>query len=525
MAVKAIFSECSIPTWLNIAQKLNEQYDWIPCYWIGAKSFEKSVKKQFPNVVFHANADAVRGIPAPGCHHLKIPPLDQPLLDKLAFYELIALRMMNRMDRNNAFNFEEREHLFHKHVKYWSGVLNHFNPDVIISPVSPHLIYDYILYRVAKIKKIKHIMFVQIAIDGWIYPVETFEEGSLAIKSSYDNIVNAIKKGKQKYPDIKLSNDAELHLKKITGDYTAALPFYMKDQFEQNRMALFLIKKVLDKPNDIYNMVKKVNFLFSREHYIKKKGKSLEESNIKGLDYLFYKLEGKRKKDLLKAHYKKLEKKVDLNQPYLYFPLHYQPENSSSPAGEIYADQFLIIDMLSKCMPEGWNLYVKEHSSQWHLKLHGECSRTIDFYDEIASLPKVKFISLSTPNFELIDHAKAVITITGTSGWESVVRGVPVLIFGHAWYKGCEGVFYTPSKEECKLALSKIESGYKVDHELVKLFVHVLEKNCIKAYVSLGYEKVTDVTPQENVSILINNIQKFYTNISSSLIEQELKEN
>ncbi len=515
MLINAIFSECSTPMWLDIVQNLKDQYDWNPCYWIGAKSFESAVKHRFPNVIFHANVDAVRGIPASDCQNLKTPALDQPLLDNLAFYELIALRMMSRMDRNNAFSFEEREHLFHKYVRYWSSVLDHFKPNVVVSPVTPHLIYDYVLYRLCKIKKIKHVMFFQTSIDGWIYPVETFEEGPVAIKSSYSSATDIMKKDKKKYAKIKLSKDAEVHLQRTTGEYTAALPFYMKTQFEQNRIGLFLAKKILKHPDNMHSMIKKANFLFSREHYIKKRGKSLEESKIKGLEYLFYKLEGKRKKDSLRRHYKTLEKNVDFNQPYLYFPLHYQPENTTSPQGELYADQFLIIDLLAKCKPKEWYIYVKEHSSQWHVKMHGECSRTTEFYEEIASLPRVKLIPLSTPNFDLIDHAKAVVTVTGTAGWEAVVRGVPALIFGHAWYKDCEGVFYTPSEGECKSALSKIESGYAVDHELVRLFVHVLENNSVKAYVDLAYKKVAGVTPEQNISTLAETIQKFYTSISS----------
>ena len=36
-------------------------------------------------------------------------------------------------------------------------------------------------------------------------------------------------------------------------------------------------------------------------------------------------------------------------------------------------------------------------------------------------------------NLKLIDKCKAVATITGTSGWEALIRGKPVLHFGYPW--------------------------------------------------------------------------------------------
>ena len=508
MPLNVIYSECSLPMWLDIAQNLKEEYNWQPCYWTGSKSFGKYVKKKFPHVVFHPNIDAVRGIPANDCKNLDFPVLDQSLLKKLAFNELIALRMMNRMDRRKEFSFEERERLFDKYVRYWSGVLDRFKPDVVVSPVSPHLIYDYVVYNLCKIRKIKTIMFLQTSIDGWIYPVERFEVGSESINSMYKKMEDSVRKNKSK--KITLSDDAEKHLEKLSGDYTKALPFYMKKQFEQKKLGSYVFKKIVRDPDNILKMIQKAGYLFSRGHYIKKRGKKIEESEIKGLEYILCKLEGANTKNKLRLHYKNLEQKADFKRPYIYFPLHYQPENTTSPIGEYYANQLLIIDLISRCMPKDWILYVKEHSSQWHILMHGECSRTTDFYNDVAVMPNVRLIPLSTSNFELIDKSKAVVTVTGTTGWEAVVRGIPALIFGHAWYKNCEGVFYTPTEQKCRGTISKIEVGYKVDKKLVRLFAHVLEKNCIKAYVDLAYKKIANVSYEQNVDALTNAIKNFY---------------
>jgi len=508
MTVKVIFDECSVPFWIDIAYRLTKQYDWKPCYWTGDPGFGQQVKQQFPDIIFHSTLDAIRGLPAKECKDLSLLVLDQPLLEDLAFCELISLYMMNRIDRINAFSFEEREQLFKQYVRYWSAILKKFIPDVVVFSASPHLVYDYVLYSLCKRNKIQTILFDQTSLDGWIYPEARFEDGSELLKKRYHDMVSSWKLGKNK--KIMLTDEAESYLKRVSGDYSGAVPFYMKEQFAQNNITKYIAKKVLSNPKNLSNIFQKGWHLFSRGHYIKQKRKSIQDSNMKGFEYLWCKAQGMRKKNMLKHHYQTLQQPAEFHKPYIYFPLHYQPENTSSPLGETFADQFLIVDMLSKCAPANWIIYVKEHSSQWHLKLHGECSRNTDFYDRLVHLPNVKLIPISTPNFELIDHAKAVVTITGTSGWEAVIRGKPALVFGHAWYKFCEGVFYIPTENTCRDTLSKINAGYTVDRELVRLFLSAVQEIGLNAYVEPSYAKIVDISNEENVSRITTAIYTFY---------------
>jgi capsule polysaccharide export protein KpsC/LpsZ len=113
-------------------------------------------------------------------------------------------------------------------------------------------------------------------------------------------------------------------------------------------------------------------------------------------------------------------------------------------------------------------------------------------------LPNVKLVSFSTTSFELIDHSIAAATVSGTVGFEAVSRGKPVFLFGHAWYKGCEGVFYTPTQKLCEQSLSVIKNGYTVDTEKVRLFVYVLEKCGFEGYIDDIYEKMSSIPKLQN---------------------------
>jgi len=506
MQIKAIFSECSMNSWLDIAEHLKQEHGWNLCYWIATSKFERAIKKKFPEVVFHESIDAARGINAHTFADIELIPLDQKLLADFSFCELIVLNMMNRMDPMNIFGYEERIRLYHKYLRYWITVIDTLKPDVVVAPVVPHLMYDYVLYEICKKKGIKTIMFYHTPIEPLIFPIGRFEDGSHVIKTTYAKLQKSLNE-----QNMVLSESTQKYLANMTGDYAQAIPWYLKKNLEKQSV----IKKMTEAPRSFFDMIESGKYpgewLLTTEHYIKEKGKKIEESDVRGMKYLWYRKKGEKKKSYLKKHYNKLTKSIDFDCPYVYVPIHYQPERSTSPEAGIFSNQLLMIDLISKCVPKGWSVYVKEHPMQFNKKTSGECSRTVDFYDDIASLANVKLVALSSSSFDLIDNSKAVATATGMVGWESILRGKPVLVFGHAWYKECEGVFFTTTKETCKNALSKISAGYTVDEKLVKLFAYVLEKVCVRAYIAPDCEKISGISHDKNVSMLTDTLHKFYS--------------
>jgi hypothetical protein len=126
---------------------------------------------------------------------------------------------------------------------------------------------------------------------------------------------------------------------------------------------------------------------------------------------------------------------VNFSEPYVYFPLHLQPELTTSTLGDKYADQLLAIEHLSKLLPPGWFIYLKENPIQT------EFMRGRFFWERIKILPNVKFVPIETNTHQLIQHSQFVATITGTAGWEAITGGKNVLVFGRPWYLTLPGVF------------------------------------------------------------------------------------
>lgn len=121
-------------------------------------------------------------------------------------------------------------------------------------------------------------------------------------------------------------------------------------------------------------------------------------------------------------------------QPYVYFPLHLQPELSTAALGGDYSDQLLAVEALSAWVPEGITIYVKENPKQT------EKQRDTFFYKRLSALKNVRMLANTENTIELIKGSLAVATITGTAGWEALFHGKPVIAFGLAWYRFMQGV-------------------------------------------------------------------------------------
>jgi hypothetical protein len=223
----------------------------------------------------------------------------------------------------------------------------------------------------------------------------------------------------------------------------------------------------------------------------------------------YHKKMGHLKRKKLLAHYNSLARPVNLSVPYVFVALQCEPERSTCPAGDVFGNQYLMIDMLSKLVPEDWKIYVKEHVAQFKVYLAAERAKSVEFYNMIASMPKVELVPLTYTSFDLIDRAKASATVSGTVGWESVVRGKPALLFGHCWYNDCKGVFVTHTIEDCKKAIGEIENGYPINLNEVKRFAQIVESCSVRGYIGKLYDLENIVTYEENVDNLARAIHTF----------------
>ena len=112
------------------------------------------------------------------------------------------------------------------------------------------------------------------------------------------------------------------------------------------------------------------------------------------------------------------------DRPYLFYPLHFEPEATTLVHGSYFEDQLNVVRNLARSLPVGWELAVKEH-----FYMRGQ--RRLGFYRALRSIPNVRLLPFAVPTNRLILGARVVAVISSTAGLEGALVGKPVLIFGH----------------------------------------------------------------------------------------------
>lgn len=72
--------------------------------------------------------------------------------------------MMNRFDTSRDMNNVERSAIFIQMLLYWRGVLNEAEPDLVIFPAPPHVVYDYVVLALCRELGVQTLMFEEATI-------------------------------------------------------------------------------------------------------------------------------------------------------------------------------------------------------------------------------------------------------------------------------------------------------------------------------------------------------------------------
>lgn len=489
----------STPILIEVVRNLKQSGIAIS-YWQGYRddwdALSKS-KKGFEDTVFHHAFDATKNIPPEGVDTSEFAPPSRETLFDLYQYGWHALSMTSRDDHRHS-PFTQRRHIYYEYVKFWQGMLKKFKPDAIVFVSVPPSATWFALYGLAKRMNIKTIMLERLIIDSRTLVLEDYEQPPVGFMEAYQRAREApcnpedlspdIRHYYQKQRDITLPdvspNGAQTHLLTSTHDMPFRTPTLGKIFRHLYRLTFFKTAKSY------------LAMLFS------KRKTSYYGKDMIGLHWMLLKRRWGKAGKGFRKEYQALQVKPDYAKKYVYIPLAFQPEQTTCPSGGVFDDQLLLVETVAASLPDGWSVYVKEHIPQWyphHTETH--MYRYPGYYRQMADMPNVRLVPAETSPTELTRCAQAVAVVTGTTGFEAVVRGIPSLVFGHIWYNRCEGVFRVSSVSECREALQTIAKGYQVNQERVLQYLKAMESVSIKAkhYKIRNYIENKDVSKEENI--------------------------
>lgn len=172
---------------------------------------------------------------------------------------------------------------------------------------------------------------------------------------------------------------------------------------------------------------------------------------------------------------------------FAFFPLHYEPEISLLLQAPFFTDQLHTIKIIARSLPVGCWMYVKEHPQMVPY-------RPRSFYKQLKKIPNVKLLPPSITSFQIIPHAKLVLVITGTAGWEATLLGKPVITFGEIFYNKLSFVGKCPKIECLPFTIKNLLKNPQYDeNELIRCVAAIMDES---ADVNLQYlwEHENDIT-------------------------------
>jgi len=419
-------------------------------------------------------------------------PVDSKLIKDMRDCEALFLRMADRLLPHGGY--QERKDLYLGYLKTWNNIIDD-DFDFVIFHNVPHECFDYVIYRICKLKQIKTFCFYTLPIrpnkkEIYMHMITDIENPDLEIlkthellQSSSGSIIKDQKKSLNTHSMIEYYDECLLPL----------------DHFSQ-----FTRSEGKDE-----------GYIKSFSYFVKKTIRYLQKYGYKNTlfkvftsfkNILFfddYFLSHRKYNHIYKEH----TTAPSFESKYIYFPLHYQPEASTSPLAGAFVDQWLIIDMLSNAVDADTKIYVKDHPRQ------GNILKTNNFISNILSKENVVLIDYQVNSLSLIRNSYAVATATGSAGLEAILNLKPVLMFGNRIYQTGPGVYQIETYLDLQSALQKIivNTNHMKD---VELFFKALDLNVFPGFLSEKDESLSSLNQDQ---VAKNCIKKVHENINAIL--------
>src|SRR3989344_5528511 len=440
-------------------------------YWVG----EWPTAHLTPaGAIFHDHYDAWAAQPAKVLAAQSTPP-DEGLIHEMVSTESAVLPMMNK--RYDVASVDERKQVYYDMLGYWNSVIEKLKPDAVVFGTIPHSIYGYIIYELARKRGIPTLCSepTWVACRHLFY--RDFRKGSDAFRESIERFRT------QNISPSELDVELQEYWEGHTGKNARTEPVYTATE-----------RKVAQGWGHAL-------------HRLRTAVKTLHEGRFISTIVANIRLANKGK---LRSDYARVVKPADLKKPFVYFPLHFQPECTTTPQGGVFHQQILVAETLAAALPDGWELYMKEHPGQWwaRAKDRYSCVRYPGYYEPLARIPRAQLVPVDTNTYDLTDRSRAVAVINGTAGWEALLHGKCPLVFGIPWWRDYPGVFRVNSVESCMGAFREIEAGAHTTQASMLPFLKALEEASVRVYTADPMEKKPRYTPEENMRMLAAHVCK-----------------
>lgn len=382
-------------------------------------------------------------------HRLAISPA---LYEEIRLFEGQAMRMVDRVKyhvQEDYFfgagmpayddSFQARSDLVFRHSLFWDEVLRKHKFDAVVSQNFSHLGWDLPLVHFCNRRGIPHLFLHDVGqFPGIQYIQESVEDlGKLSLGASLKTICG---------PHLvsETPNRVLQHLPRLRGEAAASDPFHGRlpvaqgKSFKTSTLSAVLTSGIVRT---------EVSGLRDYATAISQKLKRFARQPRRAFTG-FVKTLGRVRTTLKSMSEERRNwKPIPDTESFVYFPLHFQPEASTSAKGRHFVDQREAVAMVAASLPNDWKLVVKEHPHQWR-RLY---ERAPNYWSRIAMIPNVVVIPHDSDNGRLIADCEGVVSIShSTVATEAWAIGRRVVFLGYSHLCEAPGVASAESVEQLR---------------------------------------------------------------------------
>ncbi|MDD5751688.1 MAG: hypothetical protein PHS73_04185 [Candidatus Peribacteraceae bacterium] len=404
----------------------------------------------------------------------QIAPIDEELVMQMRECESVFMAVASRLESKKNISYLTRKLWYLRHLQFWNDYLTRQRINLYLAAWIPHEIPDIIIYHLCRLRGIPVLYFDVTVLRDVSLIGHDVRHAAVQLGQRYQELMtHYVGRDPREIPLGEPFASYEKELITSVGQPPALEAVWFPAHWKQ------LMELLFHRP---------IAFLKHALHF----GTPAGWMRAWGA--------GRRRHILrrMERFYAAHASSPDLAQPFVYFPSHYQPEASSVPMGGVFADQILVARLLNAVLPKDVLIYVKEHP-----RMSGRTSRSIEYYKEFLELSKVRLLSRDADTFALREHCRAVVTITGSAGFEALFRMKPVFLFGSCYYQYARGVFPIRSLQDCRAAVQAVfERGEAPTLQSTHVFLEAMEETCVAGVSCPWYMQISHQSPDVHAKIM-----------------------
>lgn len=391
-------------------------------------------------------------------------------------------------------SYESRVDLFGRHCRFWNHIFDRFSIDAVISQNFGHQGFDFVALNLARAKGIPTLIFNETG----QFPMVQFVQEDVEGLGKLDFGAELKRRLRSS-----LTPEAEDFIRRSLSSISSSPDRYEVKRVDEFKTTPF--RSWLVDSNARVNPRISVNVLANA---IVKKGRRFLNSPTKSARTVLRTRKWARATKASMAEERAHSRAADTSVPYVYFPLHFQPEATTSVKGRSFFRLREAVAHIAHELPDGWQLVVKEHPHQWRRLL----PRPDGFFAQLSAIPRVQLVHHTADNNGLVESARAVACVSHSSiTAHAVLRGIPVISLGYSHFRQAPGYCCVEDTEQLRAAIREIDKGtYRPNAAEFESFIQQLEGSTFEALLGYRpssidgqeYERIKAVTAK-NLSLVI----------------------